>query len=114
MEASLAALRSEENLALRKALAASASEAQRAMFLLIMTMLAGSAILIFTFCARESSAREKLRSVRALGRNDERFRGLFDDHPVPMYIFDRETMRFLAVNSAARTSLRRCVSMQRG
>ncbi|MDI7066476.1 PAS domain-containing protein, partial [Klebsiella pneumoniae] len=27
-------------------------------------------------------------------------RGLFDDHPVPMYIFDRETLRFLAVNAA--------------
>ena len=101
VEAALAALRSEENHALRKALAASASETQRATFLLIMTMLAGSAILIFTFGARESSAREKLRSARALGRNDERFRGLFDEHPVPMYIFDRETMRFLAVNAAA-------------
>ncbi|CAB3781518.1 hypothetical protein LMG28614_01280 [Paraburkholderia ultramafica] len=101
VEAALAALRGEENHTLQKALAASASETQRAMFLLIMTMLAGSTILIFTFSARESSAREKLRSVRAPGRNDERFRGLFDDHPVPMYIFDRETMRFLAVNAAA-------------
>ncbi|RAS30972.1 EAL and GGDEF domain-containing protein [Paraburkholderia bryophila] len=101
VEAGLAALRSEESHALQASLSASASETQRAMFLLIVTMLAGSALLIFTFGARESSAREKLRTVRALGRNDERFRGLFDDHPVPMYIFDRETMRFLAVNAAA-------------
>ncbi|NYH18324.1 sensor domain-containing protein [Paraburkholderia bryophila] len=101
VEAGLAALRSEESRALQASLSASASETQRAMFLLIVTMLAGSALLIFTFGARESSAREKLRTVRALGRNDERFRGLFDDHPVPMYIFDRETMRFLAVNAAA-------------
>jgi diguanylate cyclase (GGDEF)-like protein/PAS domain S-box-containing protein len=101
VEAALASLRSEENRALQKALAVSASETQRAMFLLIVTMLASSVLLILTFGARESSAREKLRSVRALGRNDERFRGLFDDHPVPMYIFDRETLRFLAVNAAA-------------
>ncbi|HEY2608323.1 MAG TPA: PAS domain S-box protein, partial [Paraburkholderia sp.] len=101
VEDALAALRSEENHALLRALAASASETQRAMFLLIVTMLTGSVLLIFTFGARESSAREKLRTVRALGRNDERFRGLFDDHPVPMYIFDRETLRFLAVNAAA-------------
>ncbi|ABE28967.1 diguanylate cyclase domain protein [Paraburkholderia xenovorans LB400] len=101
VEAALAALRGEENRALRASLAASASETQRAMFLLIVTMLAGSVLLIYTFGARESSAREKLRTVRALGRNDERFRGLFDDHPVPMYIVDRETLRFLAVNAAA-------------
>ncbi|MFM0304486.1 EAL domain-containing protein [Paraburkholderia sediminicola] len=101
VEAGLAALRKQEDQALQASLAASTSETQRAMFLLIVTMLAGSALLIFTFGARESRAREKLRSVRALSRNDERFRGLFDDHPVPMYIFDRETLRFLAVNAAA-------------
>ncbi len=72
------------------------------MFLLIVTMLAGSVLSdLHEPGASESSARGKLRTVRALGRNDERFRGLFDDHPVPMYIFDRETLRFLAVNAAA-------------
>ncbi|MGF6769230.1 diguanylate cyclase (GGDEF)-like protein/PAS domain S-box-containing protein [Paraburkholderia sp. GAS199] len=101
VEAALATLREQENRALQTSAAASASRTQRAMFLLIATMLAGSALLIFTFGMREISAREKLRSVRALGRNDERFRSLFDDHPVPMYIFDRETLRFLAVNAAA-------------
>ncbi|MFM0166190.1 sensor domain-containing protein [Paraburkholderia sediminicola] len=101
VEASLAALRKQESQALQASLAASASETQRAMFLLIVTMLAGSTLLIFTFGARESSAREKLRTVRALSRNDERFRNLFDDHPVPMYIFERETLHFLAVNAAA-------------
>ncbi|ANB71284.1 diguanylate cyclase [Paraburkholderia phytofirmans OLGA172] len=101
VEAGLAVLRKQENEALRASLAISANETQRAMFLLIVTMLTGSALLIFTFGARESRAREKLRAVRALGRNDERFRGLFDEHPVPMYIFERETMRFLAVNAAA-------------
>ncbi|CAB3640001.1 sensor domain-containing protein [Paraburkholderia rhynchosiae] len=101
VEAGLAALRDAENRALQASLAASSKESRRAMIMLIVTMLAGGALLIFTFGARESSARKKLHSVRALGRNDERFRSLFDDHPVPMYIFDRETLRFLAVNSAA-------------
>ncbi|WGS50399.1 EAL domain-containing protein [Paraburkholderia sp. D15] len=101
VETALAELRGAESRELQASLSTSTSETQRAMFLLIVTMLAGSALLIFTFGARESSAREKLRTVRALGRNDERFRGLFDDHPVPMYIFDRETLRFLAVNAAA-------------
>ena len=101
VEAALAALRNAENHALQSSLTASASDTQRATFLLIVTMLTGSVVLIFTFGARESSAREKLRSVRALGHYDERFRSLFDDHPVPMYIFDRESLRFLAVNAAA-------------
>ncbi|MFM0203014.1 EAL domain-containing protein [Paraburkholderia fungorum] len=101
VEAGLAALRQQEDEALQVSLAASTSETRRAMFLLLVTMLGGGALLIFTFGARESRAREKLRTVGAISRNDERFRGLFDDHPVPMYIFDRETLRFLAVNAAA-------------
>jgi diguanylate cyclase (GGDEF)-like protein/PAS domain S-box-containing protein len=101
VEAGLATLRKEENVALQTSLAASANETQRAMFVLIVTMLAGSVLLFATFGARDKSAREKLRTLRAVGRHDERFRGLFADHPVPMYIFDRETLRFLAVNAAA-------------
>ncbi|MFM0740693.1 EAL domain-containing protein [Paraburkholderia xenovorans] len=101
VEAALATLREQENHALQSSVETSAREIRRATLILIMTMLAGSALLFFTFGARENSAREKLRTVRALGRNDERFRSLFDDHPVPMYIFDRETLRFLAVNAAA-------------
>ncbi|SMG42081.1 sensor domain-containing protein [Paraburkholderia susongensis] len=101
VQAALAALRAEEDRSLQKSLAASASDSERAMFVLIVTMFAGSTLLIMTFGARENSAREKLRSARALVRNEERFRSLFDDHAVPMYIFDRETLRFLAVNAAA-------------
>jgi len=101
VQAALAALRVEENSALQNSLAAAASDGERAMFVLIVTMLAGSTLLIMTFGARESSAREKLHSARALVRSEQRFRSLFDDHAAPMYIFDRETLRFLAVNAAA-------------
>jgi diguanylate cyclase (GGDEF)-like protein/PAS domain S-box-containing protein len=101
VESALAALRQQEGRALQTSLAESAQHTQRAMLLLIVTMLAGSALLIYTFRARENAARERLRARPALSRNDERFRGLFDTHPVPMYVFDRETLRFLAVNAAA-------------
>ncbi len=69
--------------------------------LLIVTMVAGCGMLIYTFGVRESAARAKLRVVRAMRRSDERFRELFDAHPVPMWIYDRETLSFLAVNAAA-------------
>ncbi|RFU47006.1 EAL domain-containing protein [Paraburkholderia sp. DHOC27] len=101
VETALAALRLEEGRALQSALKESARQSQHAMWLLIVTMLAGSGLLIYTFGARENAARERLRVARALRRNDERFRGLFDTHPVPMYIFDCESLRFMAVNAAA-------------
>jgi len=34
-------------------------------------------------------------------RREESFRLLFNNNPVPMWVFDRETLRFLAVNDAA-------------
>ncbi|MGN6666908.1 MAG: sensor domain-containing protein, partial [Trinickia sp.] len=69
--------------------------------LLLMTMVVGCGMLIYTFGVRESAARAKLRVARAMRRSDQRFRELFDAHPVPMWIYDRETLRFLAVNAAA-------------
>jgi diguanylate cyclase (GGDEF)-like protein/PAS domain S-box-containing protein len=101
VEGALASLRQQENRTLQTSLEESARQTRHAMLLLIITMLAGSSLLIYTFRARETAARERLRVVRALRRNDERFRGLFDTHPVPMYIFDRESLRFMAVNAAA-------------
>ncbi|HEY2000358.1 EAL domain-containing protein [Paraburkholderia sp.] len=101
VDAGLAALRQQDDHALEASLAASTRDSQHAMLLLVLTMLTGSALLIYTFGARESAARARLHDARTLRRDDERFRGLFDTHPVPMYIFDRDTLRFLAVNAAA-------------
>ncbi|MDQ7975680.1 EAL domain-containing protein [Paraburkholderia sp. SARCC-3016] len=101
LESGLSALRRREDVALETRLAESTRDTQRATLLLVITMLAGSALLIYTFGSRETKERERLRVARALRRHDERFRGLFDEHPVPMYIFDRESLRFLAVNAAA-------------
>ena len=101
LEVRMDQLRAQEDLSLKAALDASMRDSRYAMLFLIVTMLAGSGLLIYTFGARENVAREKLRIAKALHRHDERFRGLFEQHPVPMYIFDRDTLRFLAVNAAA-------------
>ncbi|WP_395066440.1 EAL domain-containing protein [Paraburkholderia silvatlantica] len=101
LDGQLASLQRAEELALAAALADSARSGGRALLLLIVTMLAGATLLIYTFGARESAAREKLRAVSGMRLRSERFQGLFDAHPVPMYVFERETLRFLAVNSAA-------------
>ena len=41
------------------------------------------------------------RSEEALRESEAQYRGLFDNSPIPTWIFDTETMRFLAVNDAA-------------
>ena len=44
----------------------------------------------------------KLEEQRAIAeRNEQRYRMLFDHSPVPMWVYDRETQAFLAVNRAA-------------
>ncbi|NIE66985.1 EAL domain-containing protein [Burkholderia sp. Ax-1719] len=101
VDAKLSALQGEQDLALAAALAESTRAGSRASILLIVTMLAGATLLIYTFGARENAAREKLRALAGMRTRNERFQGLFDAHPVPMYVFDRETLRFLAVNAAA-------------
>ena len=37
----------------------------------------------------------------ALRDSEERYRRLFDSNPLPAFVYDRETLRFLAVNAAA-------------
>lgn len=44
---------------------------------------------------------ETRHSERALRESEKRYRRLFLAHPYPMWIYDRETLRFLAVNDAA-------------
>jgi diguanylate cyclase (GGDEF)-like protein/PAS domain S-box-containing protein len=42
-----------------------------------------------------------ISDVTALKRRDASFRLLFDNNPMPMWVFDRETKQFLSVNDAA-------------
>ncbi|MGI8785962.1 MAG: PAS domain S-box protein, partial [Acidobacteriota bacterium] len=44
---------------------------------------------------------ERVTAQRALGASEERYRKLFERSPLPMFVFDLETLRFMAVNKAA-------------
>ena len=44
---------------------------------------------------------ERRRAETALRRSEEQYRLLFEANPYPMWVFDSETFRFLAVNDAA-------------
>jgi PAS domain S-box-containing protein len=50
---------------------------------------------------REDAERLRVQIERALRLSEESYRRLFDSHPVPMWVFDPDTLRFLAVNRAA-------------
>ena len=46
------------------------------------------------------SIAEKNRSLAMLRHSEEQYRLLFDSNSVPMYVFDRKTLRYLAINQA--------------
>lgn len=41
------------------------------------------------------------RAEEVLDKSEEQYRLLFESNPIPMWVFDRNTLRFLAVNHAA-------------
>jgi two-component system cell cycle sensor histidine kinase/response regulator CckA len=50
---------------------------------------------------RAASAIETSRLMRSLASSEERYRMLFEANPLPMWVYDAETLRFVAVNEAA-------------
>jgi two-component system cell cycle sensor histidine kinase/response regulator CckA len=50
---------------------------------------------------RAAGAIESARLVRSLERSEERYRLLFENSPLPMWVYDAQTLGFLAVNDAA-------------
>jgi diguanylate cyclase (GGDEF)-like protein/PAS domain S-box-containing protein len=53
----------------------------------------------FVMNTRDVTAKREVES--ALHRREASFRLLFEDNPEPMWVYDRETLRFLEVNTAA-------------
>ena len=50
---------------------------------------------------RAATAIENARLMQSLASSEERYRLLFEASPLPMWVYDAETLRFLAVNEAA-------------
>ncbi len=50
---------------------------------------------------RAAAAVETTRLVASLERSEERYRMLFEASPLPMWVYDAESLKFLAVNDAA-------------
>ncbi len=44
---------------------------------------------------------DKVKAERALRQNEEKYRLLFDNNPLPMFVYDQETYKFLDVNHSA-------------
>jgi PAS domain S-box-containing protein len=54
---------------------------------------------LFTGFVRDISSRVEAQA--SLRQSEEQYRQLFEDHPVPMWVYDRDTLFFLAANDAA-------------
>ena len=50
---------------------------------------------------RAATTVETARLMRSLAVSEERYRLLFEANPLPMWVYDAKTLRFLAVNEAA-------------
>ena len=64
--------------------------------------IAGVLIWLYSSLAHGGVQRLLPNRSHTLRDRDARFRDLFDGHPVPMWVHDAESLKFLAVNDAAR------------
>ncbi len=57
--------------------------------------------LILSMLSQIGSIIKRIQAEEALKKREEQYRLLFESNPHPMFVFDTETLNFLAVNSAA-------------
>ena len=57
--------------------------------------------LVAELARRAAATVETSRLLRSLASSEERYRMLFEANPLPMWVYDSETLRFLAVNESA-------------
>ena len=79
-----------------------AGAASTATFLLLpLGLLLSLSVLSLGVCFLNAGVSERVSAQTALAQSEARYRNLFERNPSPMWIFDVETLRFLAVNAAA-------------
>ncbi len=64
-------------------------------------MVASGVLISVAGGALHSSRRRAVLGARHLQTNEERYRALFESNPNPMWVYEVDTLRFLAVNDAA-------------
>jgi PAS domain S-box-containing protein len=70
--------------------------------LILSEFIVTAVVLTALVAARQIMAmRENAKSHAAIAASENRYRQLFESHPVPMWVYDHETLAFLNVNDAA-------------
>src|SRR5207249_8264711 len=77
------------------------SASSAAFLILPLGVLLSLAILSLGVSFLNSGMDERKSAERSLRRSEERYRKLFESNPNPMWVYDLETLSFLAVNAAA-------------
>jgi diguanylate cyclase (GGDEF)-like protein/PAS domain S-box-containing protein len=94
-------LRKQEDTAISYRVAMMSNRSDATSFVLFGTTIAAIGMLFLFFLRNARYAAEREQTLREQRHSEMRYRKLFQLHPLPMWIYDDETQRVLAVNAAA-------------